>query len=258
MAARKDPGRKMTREQVAAAYKLYQAGFSIQQIAEQVWDRFEFRSVQICRQSLANYFRRDGYTIRSKSEAVNNAFRQGRLTPLTSEQMAALSAHWHALERSRIDVRTHCKNGHRWVPENIFRRADGGERCRLCRQESLLRSRARKRNPVEPQKKRAVAVADREVLTRLWGDGSGVPSERLLPIIQQWKALDETHTNKLVAQRLVGQLGGTSATFERRILYPLYNGELEVVPWAIADAILTEIDSDAWYYELADLYEEAA
>lgn len=44
-----------------------------------------------------------------------------------------------------ISVRTHCKNGHPWVEENIYTQPKGGKVCRICRQERAYAS--RKKNP---------------------------------------------------------------------------------------------------------------
>lgn len=29
-------------------------------------------------------------------------------------------------------ARTHCKNGHQWIPENLTVRANGGKECKVC------------------------------------------------------------------------------------------------------------------------------
>ena len=78
--------------------------------------------------------RPDGLVVRHlDGNCANN--RAGNLIYGTPEENVA----------DTIRHRTHCKQGHAFSPENTFVRANGGRGCRTCRNESVRRSRRKRR-----------------------------------------------------------------------------------------------------------------
>jgi hypothetical protein len=58
---------------VASAYRLYEHGLSLRQIADKLWARYGFPNSMACRNSLGRAFRKDGLTLRSAVDAARAA-----------------------------------------------------------------------------------------------------------------------------------------------------------------------------------------
>lgn len=59
----------MTRRQVYAAYELYKRGWSVPMLAEALWEKFGYASVEACQASLFESFYSYKFKLRSANES---------------------------------------------------------------------------------------------------------------------------------------------------------------------------------------------
>lgn len=76
-------------------------------------------------------------------------------------------------------LKTHCVNGHRWIPENQVRRSDGGTDCKRCREKRAAAAdpeaaRARASAHYYANREKKIAY-QREYKRRKRAERSGVP-----------------------------------------------------------------------------------
>jgi len=83
-----------------------------------------------------------GMTYSVETRAKMSRAKKGRKLPLATRAKMSTSARKVQAERARL--RTHCKQGHEFTPENTFLRTDSGARgCRECKREISRRYEAR-------------------------------------------------------------------------------------------------------------------
>ncbi len=68
----------MTREQIYAAYQLYEAGWTTEQIAEKVWKQYGYAAPRYCARSLQQAFWSYRKPLRSKQDAAKVRYRNYR------------------------------------------------------------------------------------------------------------------------------------------------------------------------------------
>lgn len=240
----------LTASQAEAVLTLYSKGWPAHQIAAAIWQN-GYKSPDACRASISRWLRRRGLN-RTRSEAQKLSFAQGRIITDTQKQAIrdARKAYFERLHAHR----THCFNGHPISAMRVWVNEHGVERrqCRVCYRERYERyKRGEKRKPKTPPKKKPGRLP-----AHFYKDTRRVPAQPIRDAITHWRlgtADPAQRSLEVLAERLAVREGGDPGTYRRRLIAPLMTDD--TTTFSFADVVLTAIDSDAWYGELADLYD---